>query len=139
MNLLVLNIDVRTRLTNKMMYIKVLPVYPKSAAALRTHVNLKMTIYDTAAASRKQEQQARIRRLQMRHKNTSSNRGVGNIGNIDAPQLYSVIPDALVSTPKCHSFATFSLFLLILGSISFITHAADGFPALVAFEKLSFL
>ena len=97
-----------------------------------------MTIYDQTAASSKQEQQSRKRRLQWWHNNRISNIGVGSIGTIGTPPLYSVIPDDLVSTSKRRSFTTFSPFLLILGSMSFRTHASGRFPALVASEKSSF-
>ena len=50
-----------------------------------------------------------------------------------------MILDALVSTPKRRSLATFSPFLLILGSMSFRTHAANLFTPLVAPEKRYFL
>ena len=122
-----------------MMYIKVLNVYLKSDAAQGTHVNLKRNIYNQKAASSKQEQQSRRRRLQWRHNNSSINIGVVTIGTIDIPPLYSVILDALVSTLKRRGFVIFSLFLLVIGSISFRTQAADRFPALVESKKGSFL
>ena len=79
-----LEIDVRAKIANQMMYIKVLHVY------LKADTNPKRTIYDQTAASSKHMQQARRRRLQRRQTNSSSNRGVGSIGTIDTPPLYSV-------------------------------------------------
>ena len=50
-----------------------------------------------------------------------------------------MIPDALLITSKHRSFSTFSIFLLVFGSMTFITHAVYRFLALVAPAKLSFL
>ena len=77
--------------------------------------------------------------MQRRHNNSISNRGVGSIGTIDTPPLYLVIPYTLVITSKRRSFATFGPFLLVIGSVSFRTHASDQFPELVASENRSFL
>ena len=82
-------------------------------------------------ANSKQEQQASRIRLQRHHNNRNINRGVGSIVTIDTPPLYSVIPDALVTTSKGHSFATFSPFLLVIGSMAFRTYSVDRFPSLV--------
>ena len=134
-----LDIDARAKLANRIIYIKVLHVYLKAIAAYRTRVNLKRAIYGQTGASIKQEHQASRRKLKRRHNNSIINRGVGRIGNIGTPPLYSVILNALVSISKRRSFETFSPFLLVLGSTSFIKHAVDRLYALVALEKRSFL